>query len=85
MLALKVGQGGAHTVAVVKTVRTPGLVGVPGGGRMGRMRGCQGEEDFYLNVSVWVARMLVIRTGQALMTSLPFSLSLLLSSKHSQG
>ena len=32
LLVLKVGQGVANTVAVVKTVRTSGLIGVPGGG-----------------------------------------------------
>ena len=31
MFALQVGEGVANTVAVVKTVRTSGLVGVPGG------------------------------------------------------
>ena len=43
------------------------------------------EDDFYLNVSVWVARMLVMRTGQALTTSLHFSGPLLLSSEHNGG
>ena len=56
MLALKVGQGGAHTVAVVKTVRTAGLIGVPGEGRGQWWIIGSGEDkdeaDFYLNVSV---------------------------------
>ena len=32
MFALEVGEGVADTVAVVKTVRTSGLIGVPGKG-----------------------------------------------------
>ena len=87
MFGLEVGKSVADTVAVVITVRTSGLIGVPGEGRgqwwiIGSGEDKE-EDDFYLNVSVWVARMFVMRTGQALTTSLHFSLSLLLSSEQS--